>query len=270
MASSAYRRWTGLLLGIGLGLAYGLVSQTINVVILPGVPLYQPPLGPVLNTTLIVSVVTLLSLLTAWPTSHINGIVSGSVAGALLIQAANMPSGYSEPNAAPATVLVRILLVLPLTAMLALPIGTLRWVIHKQDVGRRDGARVRARIGIPLALIGLMAALGLISLYPSDGRQVISRMHDLIQAGLKTQDASGLPPALQPRNVEAFVENAQGGYTLQWEKNNLNRFMIPRPTLKDEWTQSVVVARFESGWAVACLFVTADAEPICRRYQGIE
>ena len=39
----------GLALGALLGLVYGLTSQTINRIILPGIPLYQPPLGPAGN-----------------------------------------------------------------------------------------------------------------------------------------------------------------------------------------------------------------------------
>ena len=34
-----------IILGVLLGLAYGLVSQLINRVALPGIPLHQPPLG---------------------------------------------------------------------------------------------------------------------------------------------------------------------------------------------------------------------------------
>ena len=42
-----YRRWVGFILGGLLGLAYGVVSQLINRVAAPGVPLYQPPYGAV-------------------------------------------------------------------------------------------------------------------------------------------------------------------------------------------------------------------------------
>ena len=45
MSIHNYRRLTGLLFGAGLGLMFGLTSQLTNRILLPGIPLYQPPLG---------------------------------------------------------------------------------------------------------------------------------------------------------------------------------------------------------------------------------
>ena len=32
--------------------------------------------------------------------------------------------------------------------------------------------------------------------------------------------------------------------------------------------EAVVIARFESGWRLACLFPDADAEPACKGFAG--
>ena len=85
-ASRTRRCLVGTLLGAGLGLAYGLVSQWINAVAVPGVPFYQPPFGPLGNTALGLVVGAFLGLVTAWPHDAFVGVLAGCGAGAVLIE----------------------------------------------------------------------------------------------------------------------------------------------------------------------------------------
>ena len=84
-AESATRRVFGLALGPLLGLVYGLTSQTINRIILPGIPMYQPPLGPAGNTLLIALPGAMLGLVAAWPPGSIRGTFAASTVAAALI-----------------------------------------------------------------------------------------------------------------------------------------------------------------------------------------
>jgi len=61
-----YRRWAGLILGALIGLAFGGVSQAVNLLFLPGIPLYQPPFGPDGNLLLALLTGALLGLICAW------------------------------------------------------------------------------------------------------------------------------------------------------------------------------------------------------------
>ena len=82
MTEQRYRRAAGALIGIMFGFAYTLVSQLINRLALPGIPLYQPPLGPVGNILLGLLAGAGLGLLCAWPASGAKGILLGGAAAA--------------------------------------------------------------------------------------------------------------------------------------------------------------------------------------------
>ena len=262
------RRIAGLLFGAGLGLEYGLVSQFVNAFLLPGIDLYQPPLGPALNVVLIVCVVTVIVLVSAWPAEPAHGIFFGSAIGAVLIQINTLTSGAPQPQEVLAKIVLTLLIFLPLTAMAALPVGLLRWAISKQAAYHGSDARLWERVRLPLVLTAATFGLGLISMTPEDGRAMLARTHNLIQTGLQAANDSELPPALRTKGMTGFLQQAEDRYTLMWERNDLNRFQIPRPTLIDDWKHSVVLARFDNGWRLACLYLSVEAEPICRPYRG--
>jgi hypothetical protein len=96
----------------------------------------------------------------------------------------------------------------------------------------------------------------------------MARTHALLQSGLHASDASDLPEALQSERVHRFTEHASPNYGLYWEKENLTRFAIPRPNEIPEYKMSVVVARFDNGWVLACLYPLVDAEPRCKSYES--
>src|SRR3989337_2347700 len=75
----------GLLLGGGIGLAYGLVSQTINPLALWGVPLYVPPPGLPAHILLSTLAGAAGGLRASWPQEGLVGVFLGSLAGALAV-----------------------------------------------------------------------------------------------------------------------------------------------------------------------------------------
>jgi hypothetical protein len=276
MTDHAYRRLFGLSLGAGLGLAYGLVSQLINRVFLWGIPLHQPPFGPLGNILLCLGVGALLGLVTAWPANLYLGILAGCAAGALLILLSVMLAGIGlSLLAAKATLMLFIFL--PVAALIALPIGLHRWAVEKQmdlrpdrwpegQEGRPD--RLAARRALPtLFLLFLVVGVGVLSLYPKRGRVAVARMEAIVQAGLDAADQAALPAEFEGEKVQAlkvdgYPERAKGRYNLDYEGSELGRFGIPHP-LGSELSQSAVVARFDNGWRFVCLFITATADARC-------
>ena len=268
----AHRRRLGPVLGAAVGLAFGLVAQYGNSVLLPGIPLYHPPFGAAGNLLLCAAVGTLLGLVTAWPNNPFVGVITGCCTGALLFEIAIILTGENTPNIVAGKTASILVTFLPLAAILALPIGAFRWVVSKEEQARREGAPAGSlarkwgctakRILRPVLLVVIAVAWGGLFLYPTLGRLVLPRMNAVVQAGLNAADRSALPAQFQAIDVPGYPQQAKGGYTLDWQGDRLSRFGIPRP-LENEEGQSAVIARFDNGWSFVCLFITADAEPRC-------
>jgi hypothetical protein len=79
-----------------LGLVYFLVSQGINAVFLPAIPLFQPPLGFWGNVALGALWGGILGLICAWPYSTAIGVVLASVAS-ISVSVVRGLAGIDEP-----------------------------------------------------------------------------------------------------------------------------------------------------------------------------
>ena len=266
MTHHAYRRLIGALLGAGLGLTYGLVSQTINTFALPGISFYQPPFGLWYNVAMYTAGAALLGLAAAWPADGVVGTLLGSAIVAVVFVAVVLLTIKLDSERAQGTVMAVAFLFLPAFGFLAPFVAVLRWAASKQEEAQIGGDPLWKRLRLPIVLLILVGVIGATWLYPPQGRAVISRMNTLMQAGQRAANMSSLPNALQPDDINGFVERATASYTLEWQDTNLNRYAIPRP-MSDPQKQSVAIARFENGWTVACLFANVDAEPECRDYE---
>lgn len=266
MTEDTYRRLTGALLSAGMGLAYGVVSQTINRINAPGIPFYQPPLGAALNIVLFTAVLGLIGLISAWPSSSVWGISLSTLVAGIIVQASALTTRAQETTAEIATVLVTVFLFLPIAALCAIGTGVLRLVVNRQIVARADAMPVPRLMVAPLALLVVMASLGFISLIPPDGIAVLSRMDAIVQDGLHASDIAGVPRPLRPPDVERFSERARAGYTLGWQKSNLDRLKVPyRPGA--ESTRSAALIDFADGTRIVCMFrVVDDDDPLCTDY----
>ena len=65
--SDKARRVLGMIFGGGIGLLYGLVSQNVNSLYLPGVPLFFAPPGRAGSVILLALFGALMGLVVAWP-----------------------------------------------------------------------------------------------------------------------------------------------------------------------------------------------------------
>ena len=257
-----YRRWFGLLLGAAIGLGYGFVSQTINHLLLPGISFYQPPFGPLGNLLMAVLLGALLGLVTAWPDTGFTGVVLSSLLGSLALSVPTLLTGPSGAEAMSSRLTAVIIIFVPTAAVLAPLMTLLRWLIAREVDYRRDPLTWQ-RVLYPLLIVLISAALGFTFMLPPLGRAVTPRMNALVQQALQAATTQQLPEPLQSPEVPGFLQNARGPYTLQWDKDDTNRFAIPRPATSF-YDQSIVVARFASGYWLVCMYPTPTAAPRCK------
>lgn len=257
----AFRRWMGGVLGMLLGLAFGLTSQWLNRALLPGIPLDQPPFGAVGNTALSTAVGALLGLIAVWPEHGYLGALLSAAVGTLLVQVAVLLTAPERLSALPATVC----LFGPVAATI-LPLAALvRWATDKQVVARLDGLPAWRRVLLPLLLILLIAGVGVFSLCPARARGAMVRMNDIVRTAQAAPDRASLPNPYRAIDAAGYPERLRGPYTLDWQTNDFGIFAIPHP-LETEADQVAVLARFETGYAFACLFVPGEPLARCQGY----
>ncbi len=258
-----YRRIAGVAIGAGLGLIFGLVSQGINSIAVPGIPFYQPPFGLVVNAVLCILGGALLGLLSAWPHESVLGIATASVAGALCAGGLTLATAHLDRNSGTGVVMTTLVLLLPLSALVVPVVWSLRWATNKQEDSYLAGYFMWSRVLAPLILVMVTGGLAATALYPPEARPVLVRMNAMVRAGLAASDPQALPPPLQSESLDGFLDHATDAYTLEWTRQ-LDRYgMIVYPTASPR-DQSVVIARFENGWTLACLFAAFEVEPVCK------
>jgi hypothetical protein len=268
MSYPTYRRWFSLALGTLTGFLYGLISQEINHLFMPGIPLYQPPLGPAGNIALAALAGAALGAVTGWMDSGGFSVLLSSLLGAGFMSAATLLSGQDASISFSHRLTAVAIIFVPTAGLLAPLLIFFRWLVTREETAYRDTQTGRPlppfrRYYLPVALLLTASALGLLDLYPAMGRAVTPRMHQLIQQGLESPGS--LPAPFQPPDVESFAERARGPYTLQWAKDYENQFAIPRPA-GDPADQSTVIARFDNGYLLVCMFPGKTGTPTCRDF----
>lgn len=261
-----YRRLTGLVLGLLLGLAYGIPSQAVNSLAVPSVTFYHPPFGMLFNILLCAGLGGIAGLICAWPAGSLAGVMIAAVCGSVvLLTAGSLYGGQVPPGQYGGLIATLTVLLLPTIGLLGALFTLLRWMINKQVEYRIDRASLPRRLAAPVLLICIVGGLSATVLYPPEGQQRTQEMNTLVQASLQAADAAGLPPAFA-RFGDTFKRRATTEYMLQWIKSDLNRWGIGQPAQYQEWQLSIAVARFDNGWVVACLFAPGETPPNCRAY----
>jgi len=268
VAKQTYRRWTGLILGALIALAFGGVSQVANPLLLPGIPLYQPPFGPIGNSLLALLMGALLGLLCAWVEPSIPGILMSAGTGATLALLVAMNIGRTPLFMLPATAIGIVFLWLPFTGMLFPVMALVRAMINKLTDSRNERLTLLERGWLPLLLVVAAGALGWTLVLTVPARTVMARNQQMMTAGLAAASTDELPAPLRGKDVADFRSNASQNYQLAWENKNLTVYAIPRPA-GSEHEISVVIARFDNGWNVVCLYPNSQSEPRCRSFDEL-
>ena len=259
-------RLSGLLLGALMGLAYGLLSQSINEMLLPGVPLAHYPFGALGNCALAIGVGALIGILCGWP----QGSINGALAGALAMTAALEARGVIINNLGIAQIARLDFAAITLAGAAVLLFFTipvallLRWAIDSQFESRRP-ALSWPRLRGPLALAALACGAGALAYYPGDTRHALRDMHALIQKGLKAASVAALPGPLRNENkVIDFMLSASPRYTLEESEDPVLRRGLGWLSRANS---VIIVARFEGGWTLVCLHERSGAAPECRSFR---
>lgn len=260
LPNNRYRRIAGLLLGALVGLVFGLVSQLGDRFALPGVPLYQPPFGPPGNIIMVTLAAAFLGVLVAWPVSGIKGTFLVAAGSAAAIIAVSLLGAKDLSGKGLVQTVAGIALLLPFWGMLVPVLGALRWVIDALEEAQRDRRPLWRRVPATLALLLVVGLVGLTTLYPERGRDLLRRMHATLVTAQTTGD---IPPAMKP--VDRFSAHLDDSFELSWEGQSIERFRIPRPGRNFD-THSAVIARYASGWSLVCVYITAEEPPLCRSF----
>ncbi len=256
-----FRRMVGIWLGAAVGLVFGLVSQTINLITLPSLTLYQPPFGPAGNILLFTLMGAVLGGVCGWHIGSVEGVALASTLGALILLTSLVLTGHRWEQLG-RRVIASLSLFLPATALMVPALALLRWVIEEQEEYRHLSPRALQRVWRPAFLLLLAAAAGLLWLINDQGRGALRQMDLLLQTA---QHSAELPPPLSPPDVEDFRAHAQGPYSLEWDSLNVNRYAIGYYP-KAGWDPGAAIARFDNGWTLVCIYTNPEFPPSCQGF----
>jgi hypothetical protein len=242
------------------GFGYALVSQLINHLALPGIPLYQPPLGPAGNILLGMLAGAGLGLLCAWPASAAKGVLLGGVTAAIAVFVFTL----LHMGASSASTVVSLVLSAPMAWVSVLGMAVVRWLVDRQVEARQESAPMLRRLRLPLILTGVLALSAAFVLFSADARLELRRTNDVIRAGLAARDAASLPAPLQAPGVTKFPAG-RSPYTLEWTNVELDRFIELRPASNYD-KQAAVIGRFRNGLMLVCIYTAPKAVPSCGTY----
>jgi hypothetical protein len=268
MSIHQYRRLTGLLFGAALGLMFGLTSQLINRILLPGVPLYQPPLGPLGNILASLLAGGLLGVICAWPESSINGTFIASAFAAAAILGGNAVLAEPGRSTLGTRLLTSIVLILPFWALLAILIAALRWAVNKLVDAHADHLPIRARVTVPVVLLLIAGLVGAAPAYRGEARTLLAQTNALLREGQAAASVEALPAPLRVPAVGVFLEAGRVPYALSWQQQGIEKYRIARP-IENFDNHSVVVARFKNDWNLVCVYITPERPPLCQAFEEL-
>jgi hypothetical protein len=248
------------MIGLTFGLPYALVSQFINTWMLPGIPLFDLPLGRVTTVVLTIFFMGILGLIVAWDEESFWGLLGGSM---LLVSLGSLQaylnSGLSEGVTSfflfLFTFMPRLIIYMPLAFLF-------RWVLGNFD---RFTSASRGRMGSPLlallALLGLAVLGGRFSILAPEAHQALRDGNALVLEGISAvANGADLPEPLIP--VDGFSTYAKGPYTLEWN-SDVDQLPVTRPIAGFGVTESLIIFRFENEYQFGCAYTPPSRVPKC-------
>ncbi len=263
--SNQNRRILGFLVGAAFGLAYSWVAQFINVWALPGIPLYEPPIGRVGSIVLTALVLGLLGLIVAWDLESLWGLLIAALTGVVLTSfQAYLNSGETQFFK---SIIVFVFTFMP-RLVFFLPLGLFfRWLTGTlEDALLISRGRLRRLAVAVFALVAVAVIGGRFSLLPEEALISMQKAHGLLVESMSIEDRNALPPELLL--VDGFVEYAEGPYTLEWS-SEADRLPVTRPHVSLDTLESLVIYRFENGFVFGCVFTPPSYKTACANISRI-
>jgi hypothetical protein len=262
--SDSARRILGFVFGTAMGLAYGVSSQYINVLVLPGLPIYQPPPGRILTILFTALLGGLMGLLAAWTTETLPGIIASALAGAIITTIITLQASNETPEQFAGAVTILVITFFPRAILFAPVAGLIRWVTNLWENEILKVTFSIRKMALSLMSILLIAIIfGVFSIYPKEARYAMQTTQDLVQAGMQATSENNLPKLLLP--VDGFLQGAHGSYTLRLS-DNPDILPVQRPIVAYNVTEYAVFVNFENGFKFGCAYSPPHPEPSCGEY----
>jgi hypothetical protein len=105
--------------------------------------------------------------------------------------------------------------------------------------------------------------LGVSNLYSEEVRNAMYETQVLIEKGRQAKTANNLAEPI--KQIQGFIPNANGSYILE-KSEEVERFSGPHPVTSRTNSDFMIVARFQNGFAIACLFAPGAKQPVCANF----
>lgn len=248
-------RRNAMIVGGSLFGLYYLVTEAINRLAIPGVPLAEPSGGIFLQFILYAIIGALLGLICTLPATSMIGAVLGGAVGASCILLFNIIGVMNSQSIMGGMALITIIAILPTTLLLT-PVS---WAVrYAAEALTPDDVRETSRLNWKrVALVALaFIFIGTTALYPSYVRDSLVRTNLWVQNSLTQEKVA---PPLQ--SVANFPQDAQGSYQIEWS-DHWQDFMGSYSASLDQLTAFLIRVKFENGFTIYCI-ASATTQPVC-------
>lgn len=252
------RQIFGFLSSLLLGLVYSLVSQLINSVFLPDVPLYVSPPGKFWLIVLGTLMIGFMGLIAAWPEEALPGVFLSALAGSVVTSIWTL---YNQPGNRIVSFILLFLIFLP-RLFFYLPLGVLvRWTISRWETASIYEKKPLSGCLNTLVISVILAGVaGAFSLHPAEVRQALDITNQIVQSGLDAPTPEDIPAPLQ--NVNRFANYARGDYQLR-VGTDPDLLPVQRPVADYGVTESLIIIYFENTYFFGCVFTPPSNVPVC-------
>ena len=248
--SDRNRRILGFVVAAVLGFSYLLISQFINAWTMPGIPLYEPPIGR-FETTIYGSIlIGLLGLLIVWEQESFWGLLVSALAGVVITSMQAYINSYETGILK--SIIVFVFTFLP-RVVFFLPLGVFfRWLVGQvEDVLIGYRGRLRDLALAVLATVAIIVIGGRMSVYPPEAQRALEEANSLLLNSQSITERDALPVSLQL--TDGFIELAKGPYTLEYS-DDPDRLPDTRPRVGMDSLEPLIIYRFENGYIFGCVF----------------
>lgn len=257
--NSSTRRMIGFLAGFTLGLAYSLVTNTINRLILPDITFYDPNPGWValiIGSSLLSGV---LGLITVWSEETFIGLLISSLLGSII----SLLWAWITNGTPIIYLLITLFIFLPRLFMY-FPLGIgVHWIVRQWQriylVDRKNPGKVL----VPIACLLLSFGAGLFSIYPKESRFALVKTDQLIQQGLLADRYQDLPGPL--KDIVNFLDLATEDYSLEVSFEP-DRLPVRRSAVEYGRLVTLIIVRFSNGFMIGCVFTPPSEVPACGNF----
>jgi hypothetical protein len=251
------RSLAGFLLGAWVGFLYGVVSSNVNFVIIRDVPLRYDFNAMLASTGLSLLVGAILGVIVNLPHHSLPGVTLASLVAAIGVAVRGLlDTGYSSEKLF-STLFLTLYTFLPLIVIFIPFNALLRWSSQKILLrNNRPGWNWPGLTSLILWTF-LSVVVGSFSLYPANALKMLQKMDGFIKTA-QGDGSKSLPYEFS--KVAPVVQTASAQYDLAWTDDTdvYPELLFFEDTLA-MFRLNVVLAYFQSGETIFCLFREVDA-----------